>query len=70
MNPQKLTLGAPLREYAAVKEPYASSSLVDIARYVVIFGRIRRGYPTSGVLLQLITYNADPAEVIKRDRTK
>ena len=55
MNPQQRTLGAPLREDAAYKEPDASSRLVGLTCYVVVFGRIWGGDPISGVLLQLVT---------------
>ena len=69
MNPQQRTLGAPLREDAAFKEPDASSRLVGLTCYVVVFGRIWGGDPISGVLLQLVTYQTDSAEVMKRCRT-
>jgi hypothetical protein len=70
MNPQKCSLGAPFREDSALEEPEAGSCLVNLARYVVVFRRIRGGNPISGVLLQLVTYKIHLADEIKNDRTK
>ena len=70
MNPQKCAFGAPLREDSALKEPEASSRLVNLTRYVVVFGRIRWGNPISGVLLHLVTYQIHSVEEIKSVRTK
>ena len=67
MNPQQRTLGAPLGEDAALKKPQTCSRLVSVACYIVVFRRIWGGYPLSGILLQLATYEADSGSVKKRE---
>ena len=69
MNPQNRTLGAPLCEEAALKEPYPGSSLIILRCYVVVFRRIWRGNPISGILLQLVTYQRGSASVIQKGGT-
>ena len=68
MNPQQHTLGAPLGEDAALKEPQARSGLVSVACYVVVFRRIWGGDPLSGGLLQPVTYETDSGLVMKRQK--
>ena len=72
MDPQKCTIGGPLREDTALEEPEASSlarsCLINLTRNVVVFRRIRWGNPISGVLLHLVTYKID--EAIEKGRTK
>jgi hypothetical protein len=55
MNPQERTLCIPILEGVALGEPFCGSTVVGSKGHVVILGWIRRGEPTSDVLLQLVT---------------
>jgi hypothetical protein len=53
VNPQERTGQHPVLEYHALKEPPGSSLRFDLARSVVICGRIRRRKPFLNVLFYL-----------------
>ncbi len=55
MDPQQEALRVPLGEDARLEEPRGSSILMDFTRNVVVWRRIRRSEPTSGLPLQTIT---------------
>ena len=57
MDPQQGALRVPLSKDASLQEPRGSSILMDFTRSIVVWRRIWRGEPTSGLLLQLITCN-------------
>ena len=54
MDPQQGPLRIPLSEDIPSEEPLGGSILMDLTCNVVVWRRIWRGEPTSGLLLQLV----------------
>ena len=56
MDPEKASRQIPLLESAAFGKPYGRFTRMNPPSNDVVFRRIRRRYPTSGIPLQLVTW--------------